>query len=173
MNTTALRVTVGCLACLALAAVGASGYKTSTEAASSKLEKLSWMSGTWHTQQGADDLVEIWSEPRGDSMMGMFHWVKRGKVWIYELMSIVQTDDDLVFRLRHFDRKLVPWEEKHDALTYTMKSHSDREVIFENPERDSPRRFVYRLDGNDALILRVEGYTNGKLNVDEFRFKKR
>ncbi len=174
MNTRALRVVVGCVACLGLCLVGPglASEKTPRKAALPKLEKLSWMSGTWHTQQGADDLVEIWSEPLGDSMMGVFRWVKSGKVWIYELVTISQDDDQVVFRLRHFDRKLVAWEEKNESLTYTMTTQGDREVIFENPERQAPRRFVYRLEGKDTLIVRVEGYSKGKLDVDEFRFQR-
>ena len=47
-----------------------------------------------------------------------------------------------------------------------------REAVFENPQRDSPRRFVYRADTNDRLTVRLEGYTKGESESTTLEFGK-
>lgn len=137
-----------------------------------KLASLSWMAGQWVRSNGKDDLEESWSGPCGDSLMGVFRWVKSGKVWMFEFMTITVDGDDIIFRLRHFDRKLKPWEPQDAPLTYKLKSVSDDEVVFESPEKNDPRRFVYHSPGKDKLVVRLESEKDGKLSGSEFRFAR-
>ncbi len=122
------------------------------------LSQFDWLAGTWRAEDNDAQLEETWSEPHGDQMLGMFRWSRGGKVWLNELMSItVESDGKLVFRLRHFDRAMVPWEEKQDAFYYPLARFSGDEFIFENPARDKPRRFIYRRTAQDELLIRIEG----------------
>lgn len=142
------------------------------------IEKLTWMQGTWvlAEQAGGDGghqrtqyFEETWSEPRGDSMAGMFRWLRNDDAWMYELMTIQQEGETLVFRLRHFDRALKPWETE-GPLTYPLKSISDNEVVFEDPQHDDPRRFVYARSG-DKLTVRLESAA-GKADSFTFTLRK-
>ena len=81
------------------------------------IEDLAWMEGRWVCRQKGDVLEEIWSAPSGDCMMGMFRWMKDDKVWMYELMTIIADGDEIVFRLKHFDRNMVGWEEKDKSIS--------------------------------------------------------
>ncbi len=90
-------------------------------------------------------------------MVGCFRWSRAGGVWLYELMSI-ETDKEhgLVFRLRHFSRNLKGWDsEKDGPMTFPLVDVGDNYVIFEDPERDDPRRTIYRRTG-DELTVRLE-----------------
>ena len=55
----------------------------------------------------------------------------------------------------------------------SLKSQGPREVIFENPKRNDPRRFVYRLDEQGRLVVRLESEREGKVGTTEFLFTKR
>lgn len=128
-----------------------------TAAEDSLIDELAWMQGRWVIDDGGQYLEETWGPAREDAMVGSLRWARQGKVWLYELMSI-ETDEEagLVFRLRHFNRNLEPWEsEKDGPLTYPLLDFSEDRVVFENPERDSPRRFVYEREG-DSLTIRLE-----------------
>ncbi len=135
------------------------------------LQSLAWIEGTWRASHGSDELEEVWSAPAADSMMGMFRWTRGGKVWMFELMNITVEGERLVFRLRHFNRDFVPWETKESAFVYPMSRITADEVAFENPERDAPRRFVYRRGGTDELVIRLEG-PDASGAPDEFRLKR-
>ncbi len=133
------------------------------------LASLSWMAGQWTRVTEKETLEETWGSPIGDAMVGMFRWVKKGKNWLYELICIEAEGDSIVFRLRHFNRGLVPWKSEKEPLTYTLTRAGKNEVVFENPDRDRPRRFVYRRTGN-VLVVRIEGPTG---EGQEFRLQKR
>ena len=120
------------------------------------LAELDWMAGRWSREDEGQYLEETWSPARTDAMVGVFRWARGGSVWLYELMSIEADGPDITFRLRHFSRGIEPWTSEADGpLTYPLKSMSENEVVFENPERNSPRRFIYRRTG-DELEVRLE-----------------
>ena len=136
----------------------------------SLIEELSWLKGRWVIDGDGQYIEETWGPARENAMVGSLRWARKGDVWLYELMSI-ETDDEagLVFRLRHFNRKLEPWDsEKAGPLTYPLFDFGENRVVFENPEKDSPRRFVYEREG-DRLTIRLEG-PDGK-DESPFRFK--
>lgn len=142
-----------------LLALGFASFLSSSRApvrGSSLIDELAWMQGRWVIDDDGQYLEETWSPAREDAMVGCFRWARKGGVWLYELMSIELEEDLLVFRLRHFDRGLAPWKsEAEGPLTYPLLDFSENRVVFENPERDSPRRFVYEREG-DTLTIRLE-----------------
>lgn len=140
--------------------------------ATAKIADLAWIAGNWETHLKGSHLQENWSEPIGDCMMGAFRWIREGKVWIYELLTIREEDGTLVLRFRHFSDELVPWEEKNEPLTYRLVSSTDREAIFENPDSESHRRYAFERLDDKTMIVSVGAMKNGKLSVDEFRYQK-
>ena len=138
----------------------------------SRLTALSWLAGTWQTKVGGDDLEEHWSAPAGDSMMGVFRWVKNGKVWMFELLTIVVEGDDVVLRLKHFNNKMVGWEEKDKSLSWKLVKTGAEELVFENPDQKQPTKLSYRRSGENGLNVRLEAERDGKPSVEEFTFTR-
>lgn len=141
--------------------------RASAPAAAPAISDLAWMEGKWVREQAGSYLEETWSSPVSDSLFGMFRWNRDGKPWMCELMTITLDGETPVFRLRHFDPALKPWE-KESPLTYPLKSMGEREVVFEDPASapDHPRRFIYRRAG-DSLTVRLE---NADGTGDAFEF---
>jgi len=156
---------------LCLLALGAAPLlPSSSPTEDSLIQQLNWMQGRWIIDGDGQYIEETWGPAREDAMVGSLRWARKGKVWLYELMSI-ETDEEhgLVFRLRHFSRNLEPWDsEKDGPLTYPLLDFSENRVVFENPRSDSPRRFVYERDG-DAMTIRLED-PDGK-DASPFQFK--
>lgn len=133
------------------------------------LAALDWMAGRWVLEKGGEVLEETWGAPLGDSLVGMFRWVKNGRCGLYELMSIEEDDGKIVLRLRHFNRGLEPWASEVKApLTYPLVRQDRGEAVFENPDSKQPRRFVYRRE-KDGLVVRLEGPDGSGM---EFRFTR-
>ena len=136
-----------------------------------RVEQLAWLSGRWEFATQGQHLEETWSPATDDAMLGMFRWARDGSVWLYELMSIEQEQDTLVLRLRHFSRGLEPWaSEAEGALEYPLKSLANGEAVFENPQRDAPRRFIYRREA-DRLTIRIEAAGDDAGPPDQFTFE--
>lgn len=157
---------IALLTCLGATPFG-SGSGPRTE---SLMENLAWMQGRWVVQDEGQYLEETWGPAREDAMVGVMRWARKGHVWLYELMSIEADEEHgLVFRLRHFGRGLEGWKsEAEGPLTYPLQDFSENRVVFENPEKDRPRRFVYERE-EDTLTIRLEGPEGG--DEDPFVFR--
>lgn len=137
------------------------------------IRDLAWIAADWVTERDASELQEIWSPPTGDCMMGMFRWLKDGKVWIYELLTIREENATLVLRFRHFAGDLTAWEPETEPLTYRLDSLTAERAVFENPDSESHRRYTFERNGADSLIVRVGAVREGTLHEDEFRYRRK
>lgn len=138
-----------------------------------KLADLAWLAGDWRSQRGGDVLQEIWSEPLGDSMMCSFRWMKGGKSWMYELVTITQSDNEITLRLKHFSSKLVGWEDKDECLDFALVELTDRKAVFEHPTRTNAKRLIFQRPSDDVLIARVEGLEDdGSTTTLEIEYKR-
>lgn len=151
------------------------GPKTGGEPGTAKntkadINQLSFLCGTWIREQGKDELEEVWLAPRGDCMTGTFRWIKDGKVWMYELMSICEDKDGLVFRIRHFDRSLTAKEP--EPLVYELKSVDKDKVVFEHSYADHMDKFVFSRPDANTYSVRLEETDGSKRKPLEFSFNR-
>ena len=151
------------------------------------LADLGWLSGTWRA--AGDDggfLEETWSAPLGDAMCGMFRSAKPGgAVSLFELMSLELegpalppaaadgpiipgqerggAPQRLVFRIRHFERGLVPWSSEADGpMTMEVRSVAKNRLELEAPTRDFPRTATYARAGDTLTILLAAAQPDGR-----------
>ncbi len=162
------------LVVLAAAFVAAGGEETrkTTPAPSAKLAEISWMAGTWKADVSGDQLDEYWSPPSGDSMFGAFRWMKGGKPWMYEILMIAEEGNDVVLRLKHFDHKLVGWEEKAESVAFRLVGHDAQTAEFERIESEERTKLTYRKPSPDEFIVELEHTTKEGMKKDEFRFRR-
>ena len=76
-----------------------------------KLNNLTWLAGYWSGEKWDGTIDEIWSPASGNSMIGMFRFVKEGKISFTELCYIVEENDSVNLKLKHFDYDLHGWED--------------------------------------------------------------
>ena len=100
---------------------------------------LSWLTGSWRGRNGPDSVEEHWSPFEGDSLMGMFRWVRDGKVLFYELVAIESEGELVRMRIKHFDPGLIGWEEKDRAMEAVLVHLSGREAAFLELQGSDPR----------------------------------
>lgn len=154
----------------------ATSFAVEKNSAADKLDQIGWMQGSWTATVNGDYLDEFWSPPQGDSMIGMFRWNKKGTLWMCEMMTIVTEGENIVLRIKHFDRSLVGWEEKDKAVTLPLVKQSSDESVFEraaNPqEKIEPLRLTYRKTGADSMDIILEEKEKGQDRRIEFHFTR-
>jgi hypothetical protein len=118
------------------------------------LHDLAFISG--HSRGDLDGGVadEEWSQPIGDTMMGMYCFVKDGKVQMYEMMAIEQTANGPVLRLKHYNAGLQAWEEKTKVWDFPLVRFSPRDATFE--AADKGIRIEYRAASSGILEATLE-----------------
>jgi hypothetical protein len=135
------------------------------------LSQVAWIAGHWVDDSGGNLSEEIWTAPSGDSMIGMWRYVARGRMQISEHLSITEGQDGPVFRLRHFDPRMVAREEKDKPLALALVSVQDREAAFEGPGQPTGTvRLTYRQPAPDRLSVTLD--KDGKSQTFEFRRRR-
>ena len=158
------------LAAFLLGSSAALAQTTAPAPSRAVLSDLTWMSGRWVDESGGNLSEEIWSEPSGDSMMGMWRYVKGGQVAIFEILTITVEPSGIVLRLRHFDPELAAREDKTTPVELAMVGWNDREAAFEGPAVGGGGhvRLTYRSPSKDELVSVLE--KDGR--KQEFTFRR-
>ncbi|HEY3340951.1 MAG TPA: DUF6265 family protein [Anaerolineae bacterium] len=136
------------------------------------IDNLAWMAGSWYGTVDGDPVDEHWSTPAGGAMMGMFRWLKNGKVYLYELLAIEPDANGLVLRLKHFDRGLNGWEVKGRPVAYPLVNVGDQEAAFERGGVYRSTRFVYKLTGEHTLTVLSEERKGNEVVRNEFNYTR-
>ena len=95
-----------------------------------RIDSIAWMAGNWKGQAFGGEVEEVWSKPAGGVMMGMFRLLDKGKVSFSEFEQIVEQDNSLIFKVKHFTSAFVGWEEKDKAIEFKLLSAQGDEVRF-------------------------------------------
>lgn len=147
-------------------ATGTTGAPTTTVA------DLAWIAGSWTGPMWGGRAEEHWTAPDGDNMLGMFRFVRADTARFYELLVIEQEPSGPALKLKHFDRGLIGWEEKNEALRLPLVSATQTEAVFDDQHATHPTRLTYRRPARDSLLIRLESERDGKPNVQDFRFAR-
>lgn len=136
------------------------------------LANFQFLVGTWRGELGGGLVEEIWSQPQGNAMMGMFRWLDAdGGTRLYELLTISREADETYLRLRHFTPEMIAWEEKDAPVVLKLTETATGRAVFvnESPE-ERLERIVFHQEEPGRLAIDVvfrEGSQSGPLN---FRF---
>jgi hypothetical protein len=134
------------------------------------LADVAFMAGRWIGGEGGDVSEEVWAAPEGDSMMGMWRYVTKGRAGIFEFLTLTAEGPNVVMRIRHFDPKLVGREDKERAVELPLVSKRPGEAVFAGPEYGGKGtvRLTYRGEGQALTGVLEKG---GK--KEEFAFHRK
>lgn len=83
---------------------------------------FSFLAGTWSAETDSGIAEEMWSSPRGESLMGCFRWCEKdGATKMVELLSIARERDAVRMRIRHFSDTLAAKEEADKPITLKLE----------------------------------------------------
>jgi len=171
MNTRRL-LAIGITSLLGALLCGVTSTATEPISAADKLAAIAWAQGSWKTSVDGDYLDEFWSPPQADSMIGMFRWSKKDRLWMSEMLSIVTEGETIVLRVKHFDRAMVGWEERDKPITLPLIRQTADESVFETDDKAHLVRLTYRKTGSDTMDVILDVTEPEKNRHHEFHFKR-
>jgi hypothetical protein len=141
-------------------------FSQKTDAA---LEPLAFLSGRWTADSADGQEEEYWSQIAGKSMVGTFRVLKDGDAVFYEFWVIEVQDGKPIFKMKHFDRGLLGWEEKGDMVRLTLSVGGGQDVLFSKPDGSLSLR--YQRNG-DELVSTLRRVKDGKVKEDVFHLHR-
>jgi hypothetical protein len=131
------------------------------------IDDVKWIAGHWRGDAFGGVAEEMWGRPEDGSMMGSYRLVKDGRVMFYEIQTIVERDESLVFRLKHFNPDLSGWEDRQAdaAVSFPLVKVAANEVYFDG--------LTFRKvdDVSLQVFLRIE-QAEGKAVEEEFLYHR-
>ncbi|MGE0128387.1 MAG: DUF6265 family protein [Blastocatellales bacterium] len=127
---------------------------------------IAWLAGAW-TGVGLGGISEeMWSAPRGGAMLGTYRLIKDDKPVFYELITVVEEQGSLVFRLKHFNPDMTGWEEKDKTVDFPLVAKEKGVIHF--------RGLSFRQEGEDAMtiFLAIRNRNDGSLREETFRLTR-
>jgi len=106
---------------------------------------------------------EYWTQPRAGTMIGMGRTVAGGKTVFFEYLRIESRPDGIFY---------VAHPKGRPGTDFKVVRMDDREVVFENPQHDCPKRIIYRKNENGSITARVEGNAGDKEKSEEFHYER-
>ncbi len=166
---------IAILAFFFLLCVSAAGQEKQTQytiklAVDKKGEKatisdMAWLSGSWKGTGLGGVAEEVWSEPQGGIMMGMYRMLKDGKPVFYEFLTLAEHEGSLLMRLKHFHANFVGWEEKDKTVDFRFIKKEGHRIYFEG--------LTWELAGPaDLNVYLAIGGKDGSVREEIFRYKR-
>lgn len=136
-------------------------------AAESGVASLAFLSGHWRgTSTSGNVAEESISSAEGDIMLSTGREFADGKCVFYDLVVFTERAGTLTL-IPHPNGKL-----SKDVFPATAVDASTKRAVFENPDHDFPKKFVYELVGPDHLRITLSGVLKGKPAEEIYDLKR-
>lgn len=128
------------------------------------VQDLSWLSGCWESTSGTTSGCEQWMLPDGGTMLGMSRTVRDGRTVAWEHLRIWQDEAGEIY--------YTALPSGQTETSFRLIHCAPGEATFENPDHDFPQRILYRLEGEDSLLARIEGVRDGRERAIDFPMRR-
>ena len=127
---------------------------------------IAWLAGTWEGEGLGGRFDEIWTEPAGGAMTGMFRLVRDGKPVFYEILTVLEHEGSLEMRLKHVNPDMTGWEEKNGFVTFKLVKIDGTGAYFGG--------FTLKRAGPDAIegYLALRDRASGSVREEKFTFRR-
>ena len=118
----------------------------STQPASSVLDQMDWLAGTWSGDMWGGQFVAHYTTPDGGMIISHSRLLINGQVNFYEF-EVFEPEGDGV----HFQP--FPGGEPADGLSLTSHDAAARRAVFENKDKDFPTQIVFERVADNHLVI--------------------
>ncbi len=142
-------------------------HLTGARAATPTDDDLAFLAGYWVSESPNGSVIEEhWFEPVNGSITGMLRWRNAaGEVGLLEILTIQTEDGAGVFRWRHFDKHLTPWESEREVpAIVTIESFENDTLVMVRHAEGSPRtpaKMTYDGSAPGTLVVTIESDDGG------------
>jgi hypothetical protein len=137
------------------------------EQGNDRLQKLSWMIGTWEMKTPDGSVVEQWTKPTDTSWRGVSYMLSGGDTTFLESITLNYEEDHLQYI------PAVTNQNGGQGVSFAEKSFSDSLVVFENLNHDFPQRIIYKRISDTSILAAIEGVQNGQNRREEFAYLRK
>lgn len=129
------------------------------------LTQVTWLEGLWGGPGLGGECEEVWLPARDGKMMGTFRFFNNDKLVFSELFYLVEEEESLTLKLKHFSAGLTAWEDKDEWVEFRLIEIKDQTIWLDGltMKRDGDRLTVWvELESGDHSSVATFEYTRRK-----------
>ena len=126
---------------------------------------IAWLAGRWVGEGLGGTSEEMWTAPMAGHMLGTFRLMKNEALDFSEFFMMVEENDSIVLKLKHFGPDLNGWEAKDKFVTFRLIKIEGQTAWFDG--------LTYALDDDGTLHAYVAiKQKDGPMREGEFRYTR-
>ncbi len=132
----------------------------------SKIVGKDWLLGKWENKSDEGNLLEIWRKVNDSLFIGESYFIKGKDTLHFENLQFKQKGEEL------FYIATVKGQNNDKAVTFKHNIELAKQLVFENPQHDYPRKIVYKPFAKDHLLIEISGIQQEKPSATRYMMKK-
>ncbi|TRX20711.1 hypothetical protein FNW25_13475 [Flavobacterium franklandianum] len=132
----------------------------------SKIVGTDWLLGKWENKSTDGNLLENWTKLNDSVYDGQSYFIKGKDTLHNEHIQLVQKGEELFYISN------IKGQNNDKPVTFIKKDTIAKQLIFENPKNNYPKKISYNPFSNDVLIIEISGIQQGKPSFDTYTLKK-
>lgn len=132
----------------------------------SKIVGKDWLLGKWENKSDEGNLLEIWTKTNDSIYIGESYFIKEKDTLHSEKMELKQKGENL------FYVSTIKGQNNDKPITFNHKIEIEKQLVFENPKNEYPRKIVYKPIAKDLIFIEVSGIQQDKSSSARYSMKK-
>ncbi|WP_269242086.1 DUF6265 family protein [Flavobacterium limnophilum] len=132
----------------------------------SKIVGIDWLLGKWENKSDDGHLVETWTKANDSLFIGESYFIKDKDTLHSEKIQLKQKGENLLYV------SSIKGQNNDKPITFIHKPEIEKQLFFENPKNDYPKKIAYKRIAKDRLIMEISGIQQGKPSSDRYSMKK-
>ena len=132
----------------------------------SKIVDTDWLLGKWENKSPDGNLLEIWTKVNDSLFIGESYFIKGKDTLHFEKIQMKQKNENL------FYITTVKGQNNDKPITFKHNIEIEKQLVFENPKSEYPRKIVYKPIAKDRIFIEVSGIQQDKPSSVRYSMKK-
>lgn len=132
----------------------------------SKIVGKDWLLGKWENKSDDGNLLEIWKKENDSVFIGESYFIKEKDTLHSEKIQLKQQGEDLLYIAT------IKGENNDKPVTFKHNIEIAKQLVFENPKHDYPRKIVYKQFASNHLLIEISGIQQEKASSTRYSMKK-
>lgn len=132
----------------------------------SKIVVADWLLGKWENNSADGNLLETWQKVNDSVYDGASYFIKGKDTLHFETMQLEQKGENLLYVSN------IRGQNDDEPVTFKLSSSNEKQLVFENPKNNYPKKISYSQKTNNNLIIDISGIQQGKPSATSYSLKK-
>jgi hypothetical protein len=131
-----------------------------------KIKISHWLLGNWENKTADGNLTETWKKVNDSTFEAQSYFIKEKDTLHFESITLQQKGEELTYNAT------VKGQNNDKPVTFKLTNSTEKQLVFENPKHDYPKKIIYTQINEDNLVAEISGTLEGKSSSEKFSMKK-